>query len=535
LFNEQDKLSIAVEQQLAACGYWSLGIETAFGGEPISWRDFYALLTRVASLEPSVAGVLAVHRCLGPAGHLQRSGTLEQQQTWLPQLARGGSLGIFALTERGAGTDLTALQSRAEREGDGWLLSGEKLLLTNAGPGRTVAWVGRVEDRVGLFLFTLPHVEDATFQWVDYPLHALRHTPNRGFRLTRFRVPGEARLLPRQGDGLTLAYQGLNRGRVAVCAIAAGTLRGVLAGLLPWVRFRRTYGEPIAQRELVSARLARLAALIVGADALSAWGGSLLDQQERGELEGIIAKTFAGDALREGALEIALKTHGGRTFLRGHRVGDALHDFLAPGIYEGEGDILGLAFFRALTKQHAYTLFEPLQKCAERLAVKRLKLWNPYHVWHSREGLTSLARWRWQQVLRSWHTQRFTTPQPFLPHVQAAQRGLQTTALEISQYMLRYGRRLAQLQCRMLELARRVQQYITLAVVAEYGARQEREVVRLAADCLCKQLRCTLAGGRPSDADLRTAQLLGRRVAAGEFPLLEAASTPEFMFPYEHP
>src|SRR5256885_16814261 len=127
---------------------------------------------------------------------------------------------------------------------------------------------------------------------------------------------------------------------------------GVCSSDLRWAGFRRTYGQPIQSRELVKRRIARLAGLIVATDAQVAWGSWLIDQGYRGELEGIIAKIFGSEAQKEAAIELYMKTHGGRAFLRGHAFGDNVHEYLAPCIYEGEGEMLGMAFFKSLAKTH---------------------------------------------------------------------------------------------------------------------------------------------------------------------------------------
>src|SRR5207245_11734216 len=116
--------------------------------------------------------------------------------------------------------------------------------------------------------------------------------------------------------------------------------------------YRKTYGQPIETRELVKRRIARLAALIAGADALVAWGGWLIDQGYRGELECIIAKIFGSEAQKEAAIELFMKTHGGRTFLHGHLFGDNVHEHLAPLIHDGQGDMLGMAVLIPVGKEH---------------------------------------------------------------------------------------------------------------------------------------------------------------------------------------
>ena len=103
-----------------------------------------------------------------------------------------------------------------------------------------------------------PH-ETEQFQIVHYKLHALRRGYNNGLRFNKFRVPRENLLTPSQGNGLTIAYHGLNLGRVVVCSNSSAAMRTMLANILPWAAFRKTYGQTINTRELVKRRIARLA------------------------------------------------------------------------------------------------------------------------------------------------------------------------------------------------------------------------------------------------------------------------------------
>src|SRR5437762_6741183 len=177
-------------------------------------------------------------------------------------------------------------------------------------------------------------------------------------------------------------------------------MRVLLANLLPWAHFRRTYGQPIDTRELVKRRLARLAALTAGADALVAWTSWLIDQGYRGELECVVAKIFGSEALKEAAVELFMKTHGGRSFLKGHLFGDNVYDFLAPCIYEGEGEMLGLAFFKSLVKHHGQQFFEPIGKALQQHQIKNFNPANPVHLWKLRGELGSYARWALGQRLQ---------------------------------------------------------------------------------------------------------------------------------------
>ena len=123
------------------------------------------------------------------------------------------------------------------------------------------------------------------------------------------------------------------------------------------------------------------------------WGSWLIDQGYRGELECIIAKIFGSESQKEAAIELFMKTHGGRSFLKGHMFGDQVHEFLAPCIYEGEGEILGLAFFKSLIKEHGKAFFEPIGKALQKNQMRTMNPANPAHLWALRKELGAYTKW----------------------------------------------------------------------------------------------------------------------------------------------
>ncbi|QDU95524.1 acyl-CoA dehydrogenase family protein [Lignipirellula cremea] len=535
LLNDENKISEQVLDDLGGAGYWGLLVDREYGGKGTPFRSFAPFLTRMAMVDPTIAGLASVHGCIGAVDPVRTFGNAEQKARFLPRLASGESLSAFALTEPNAGSDLTALRTTAELRGDKYLVNGEKLFITNVRPGRTIGLVCLIDNTPAVLICDLPAEENDQFQLRKYGLHALKHTYNQGIIFKDFEVPAANLLEPIKGNGLTIAYHGLNLGRIALCANAAGTMRIMMANLLPWSKFRKTYGESIDQRELVRRRLGRLAGLIVACDAMTAWCSSLIDQGYRGEMECIVAKIFGSEAQKEAAIEFFMKTHGGRSFLHGHLFGDNVHEYLAPCIYEGEGEMLGMAFFKSLVKQHGVTYFEPIGKTLAAAGIKQPNPLNPRHAWALKGPLAHYSSWLVKQYITP-HSQPDLPPLPgkLREHARYAIDALQDAPLEISGVMRKHQLKLADRQCRMSELSKRVQNMVVVLCTSLYAAESQDEVIREAADVICRDLIREHLGRRPSDKYFRQVTKLGQKIVDGGFSSIASITAEEVMMPYQN-
>ncbi|MGF1581820.1 MAG: acyl-CoA dehydrogenase family protein [Gemmataceae bacterium] len=533
LYDENGKVSEATLAELATVGYWGMLIDQKYGGQGAPFSRFSRFLMRMAMVDGMVSGLASVHGCIGAVDPVATFGSEEQKERFLPKLASGESLSAFALTEPNAGSDLTALRTTAELVGDHYEITGEKLFITNAVPGRTIGIVVMLDGKPAVFIAELPKEENDHFQIVPYGLYALRHGYNQGLRFNKFRVPKDNLLHSTVGDGLTIAYHGLNLGRLALCANASGTMRVMLANMLPWANFRRTYGQAIETRELVKRRIARMAGLIVGCDALVAWGSWLIEQGYRGELECMIAKIFGSEALKEAAIELFMKTHGGRSFLEGHLFAENVHDFLAPCIYEGEGEMLGMAFFKGLVKQHGKTYFEPIGKALQKHAIKNFNPANPIHAWKLRKEMYAYAKWSMGQKFKAADRQNVPGLDKRLQdHVDFTLKQFQRSPTEISDAMVKHQLKLADRQCRIAELSQRVQDNVTILVTSLYANQQKNETLVMAADILDRDLRHKLTGERYPDRYYKDASALADKIIADGFPGLEEIQPQDIMMSY---
>src|SRR5438552_2120729 len=173
LYNEHGKIAPESLQELAEAGYWGMLIEPRYGGQGAPFTRFARFLTRMAIQDAMITGMASVHGCIGAVDPVRTFGNQEQKERLLPRLASGQALSGFALTEPCAGSDLTALRTTAVAAGDHYEISGEKLFITNAIPGRTVGLIVMQNGKPAVCIAELPAVENDQFQIVPYGLYAL--------------------------------------------------------------------------------------------------------------------------------------------------------------------------------------------------------------------------------------------------------------------------------------------------------------------------------------------------------------------------
>jgi hypothetical protein len=229
-----------------------------------------------------------------------------------------------------------------------------------------------------------------------------------------------------------------------------------------------------------------------------------------------------------------MKTHGGRSFLHGHGFGDQVHEFLAPCIYEGEGEMLGMALFKSLVKHHGKTYFQPIGHTLHQRGIDRPSLADPRHLWALRGPMFRYAGWYVRSRLgRSRWTPTGSMPGDLRRHARFAQRVLSDSKFLISGTMRSHQLKLADRQCRMSVISARVQHAIVMLVTSLHAAQSDDPITRAAADAICRQLRRQIDGGQPSDADFRQVTKLGRQIAEGSWDELRDIPAAEILMPYQ--
>jgi butyryl-CoA dehydrogenase len=352
-WDRAEQLDRGLVPKLAAAGYLGATIAEEYGGMGLDTVSYCLLMEELGRADSSVRGIVSVN--LGLVGKtIAKWGTDAQKGEWLPRLASGDALGCYALTEPGSGSDPASLLTRAERDGDDWLLSGSKLFITLgswAGVALVFARSGE-EGARGLTCFLVP---TDTTGYSASPIKGklgLRAQDTAEVFLDRVRVPDSSRL-GAAGDGFKVAMSALDNGRISLAAGCVGIAQGCLDACVRYAGERRQFGKAISSFQLVQELLADMAVELDAARLLT-WRAALLaDAGERHTFESSVAKYYASEASVRAA-NAAVQIHGGYGYVDEYPVGKYLRDARVTTLYEGTSQIQKLIIGRALTGESAF-------------------------------------------------------------------------------------------------------------------------------------------------------------------------------------
>jgi acyl-CoA dehydrogenase family protein 9 len=333
---------------LADRGVFGLYVPEEYGGLGFSQSQTARVVARIAARDAGLAVLLGAHLSIGIKG-IWMYGTEAQKRRWLPPCARGETLASFALTEPDHGSDAASIESRAERapDGSGWVLHGHKIWIGNAHRAGVLTVFaqtpvekdGRTVDRVTAFVLE-GHQEglETGRLWTDDKL-GIRSSTQAELFFRGVRVPDD-QVLDRPGHGFKVAMNVLNGGRMGLAASAVGGLETMLRAAEDFALTRRQFGRPIAEFDLIGAKLARMRTDAFVTDSMVRLTAALID---RGgidySLESAICKIYASEATWRAA-DDALQIAGGRGYMRDWPFERYLRDARIGRIFEGTNEVL---------------------------------------------------------------------------------------------------------------------------------------------------------------------------------------------------
>ena len=338
-------------KELGELGALGMTVAEEWGGAGLDYVSLVLALEEIAAGDGAVSTIVSVQNSL-PCGITQRYGTEAQKQKYLTKLATGEWLGCFCLTEPQVGSDASAIECKAEKDGEDWVLNGTKQFITT-GKYADVALVFAVTDKTagkkGISCFLVPtntpgyivaRLEDKMGQHCSDTATIV---------LENCRIPAE-NLLGQKGEGYKIALSNLESGRIGIAAQSVGMARAALDAAVDYANERKAFGVEIVQHQAVAFRLADMATQIEAARQLILHAASLKDAGLPCLKEASMAKLFAS-TMAERVCSDAIQIHGGYGYVSDFPVERIYRDVRVSQIYEGASDIQRLVIAREVTKR----------------------------------------------------------------------------------------------------------------------------------------------------------------------------------------
>ena len=336
---------VEVVRAMGDLGLFGIVFPEEWGGGGGDFTSLCIAVEEIGRIDQSIGITLSAGVGLG-ANPIFRFGTDEQRRRWLPDLVAGRALGAFGLTEPGAGSDAGATTTRAERDGDEWVINGAKAFITNSGTEITsiITVTARTDD--GISAFVVPAGTEGLIIEPAYRKLGWHASDTHGVVLADCRVPAD-HLLGDPGRGLANFLSILDDGRIAISALALGCARACLESAVEYATDRHAFGSPIGSHQAVAFALADLAVAVENATHLTYTAARLKDAGREIGRAAAIAKLYTTEAAVT-ATRVATQVFGGAGFIEDNPVARMYRDAKILEIGEGTSEIQRLVIARHL-------------------------------------------------------------------------------------------------------------------------------------------------------------------------------------------
>ena len=334
--------------EMAELGLFGMYIPEEWGGAGADYLSFALALEEVAAGDGALSTILSVNNTV-VCGLLLSSGNNFQKQNYLRPLACGDSLGCFCLTEPQAGSDAAALKTRAVRNGDDYVLNGDKAFITS-GKHADVAIVFAVTDpqagKKGISAFIVP-TDNPGYQVGGVERKMGQHASDTALVLLRDCVVPQSHRIGAEGEGYRIALANLEGGRIGIGAQSVGMARAAFECALAYAGERHSFGKAIIEHQAVAFRLASMATQLEAARLMVHNAARLRDAGEPCLKQASMAKLFASEAA-EKICSDAIQILGGYGYLQDFPLERIARDVRVAQIYEGTSDIQRMVIAREL-------------------------------------------------------------------------------------------------------------------------------------------------------------------------------------------
>ena len=350
--DQESRFPWEVVEKMGKLGYFGIQVPKKLSGAGMDSVNYTIVIEEISRVCAGLGLCVTVHNSMA-IYPIMCFGTGEQKQKWVPSLARGEKIGAFCLTEPNAGSDATAIEATAIRNGDHYVVNANKVFVTNGGVAdiciifvRTDPDAGRKGTSVivaerGTPGFVVGDIED---------LSGMRSNPVSSIRLYDCKVPVE-NLLGREGSGLKIGLQALDVGRIGIGAQAVGIAQAALEEAVKYANQRRQFGVPIAKHQAIQMMIADMATQVDSARLMVTRAAYLKDRGKPFTKATAMAKLHAGEVSSQVA-DMAVQIHGGYGYSKSYPVERYYRDARVTRIYEGTAEIHRMVIAREVLNEY---------------------------------------------------------------------------------------------------------------------------------------------------------------------------------------
>ena len=347
-----DEYPSEIADKMAELGLYGATISPEYGGLGLNARTYVKIVERMSAVWMSVTGLYNAHLIMAAA--VERFGTDDQKSAWLPRFTTGELRGGVALTEPDCGTDLQGIRTKAVRDGDDYVIDGNKIWITNSLEGNVLAVLVKTDPKAnpahkGMSLLLTE--KSAGYEGRKLDKLGYRGIDTGELQFDGVRVPAENLIGGEEGRGLQQILAGLELGRINVAARGVGLARACLDESLAYAQNRKTFGKPICQHQAIQIKLADMATRVEASQALVERAATAYDTGQRCDMEAGMAKLFATEAALENSLE-AMRIHGAYGYSKEFNIERYYRDAPLLAIGEGTNELQRIIIARQLVERN---------------------------------------------------------------------------------------------------------------------------------------------------------------------------------------
>ncbi|MBB3811988.1 hypothetical protein FHY12_001935 [Xanthomonas arboricola] len=336
--------AIAKAAELGFCGLYT---DEGVGGLGMRRLDAAVVFEELATVDPSTSAFISIHNMA--TWLIASYGNDAVRAQWGEAMTSGVKLGSYCLTEPGAGSDAASLKTRAQRDGDSYVLNGSKAFISGAGATDVLVVMARTGDdgARGISAFVVPADAPGVSYGRKEEKMGWNSQPTRGVSFENVRIPA-GHLLGREGEGFKMAMKALDGGRINIAACSLGAAQGALDAARRYMGERRQFGKKLADFQALQFKLADMATQLVAARQMVHTAARKLDAGSHdATVWCAMAKRFATDA-GFAICDDALQIHGGYGYIREYPIERLLRDSRVHRILEGTNEVMRMIIARHL-------------------------------------------------------------------------------------------------------------------------------------------------------------------------------------------